>query len=91
MAGNIAVVRQELAKLSGVSRSWFEWTYEGSFAEGHWAKTLVVETNFDTDPNSSGFSQVGLEQIQHVIKEALANKTTMTVSLVRIVPVRPTS
>jgi hypothetical protein len=47
----VAVVRRALARVPGVSRTWFEWTLEGDKQ----TKTLVVEVSFDTDPNSTKF------------------------------------
>jgi hypothetical protein len=46
-----AVVRQHIQKIAGVTRTWFEWTWEDST----WVKTLVVEVEFDTDPNEYEF------------------------------------
>jgi hypothetical protein len=51
MRPGIAAVRQHLEKIDGVSRTWFEWTLNGS----EQLKTLVVEVDFDTDPNSPQF------------------------------------
>ncbi len=48
MRGNIAIVREALSKLPNVSRTWFEWSWEDAM----WVKTLVIEVEFDTDPNS---------------------------------------
>lgn len=78
--GNVAGVRQELSKISYVSRTWLEWTLE----ETNWLKTLVIEVNFDTDPNSSKF--LGMEEIERVVRDTLENKTTMTVHYIRVVP-----
>ena len=47
MRGNIAIVREALSKLTNVSRTWFEWSWEVAM----WVKTLVIEVEFDTDPN----------------------------------------
>jgi hypothetical protein len=79
----VSIVRRALAQLSGVvSRTWFEWTIEGS----HQVKTLVVEVIFDTDPSSSGFDPVALERIERVARETLTDRTTMIVSRLKIVP-----
>ena len=76
-----AKVRQELEKLPYVTRTWFEWTQEGKTM----LKTLVVEVNFDTDPNSEAHSANDLEEIPRVVLKA---QTTMVVSHLRIVPKR---
>jgi hypothetical protein len=78
-----AIVRQHLEKIDGVSRTWFEWTYDG---EGGKIKTLVVEVNFDTDPNSPAFRENVLNAIEETAKGVLTNDTTMVVSFLRIVP-----
>jgi hypothetical protein len=78
----IAVVRQAVEKVAGVSKTWFEWTME----KGDFLKTLVVEVSFDTDPNSEGYNQSAIEEIGRVTKDALANQTTMVVSYLRIIP-----
>ena len=82
MDTTIAVVRQAVEKVAGVSKTWFEWTME----EDDFLETLVVEVSFDTDPNSPGFDRSAIEEIGRVVKDALANKTTMGVSCVRIIP-----
>jgi hypothetical protein len=43
---DIAIVRQHVEKIAGVSRAWLEWSFENST----WTKTLGVEVEFDTDP-----------------------------------------
>ena len=48
---DIAIVRQHVARIDGVARTWLEWDWEGDGL----VKTLVVEVGFDTDPNSPGF------------------------------------
>jgi hypothetical protein len=82
---DIAVVRQHVARISGVSQTWFEWTYEDS----NWLKTLVVEVDFDTDPNSTEFRQSVLDAIASTTKGVLAEETTMMVSYLKIVPKLP--
>lgn len=79
---DIAAVRQHVEKIDGVSKTWFEWTNE----DGSWLKTLVVEVDFDTDPNAVGFRSGVLEDIQETTLDALNNKTTMVVSYLKIVP-----
>jgi hypothetical protein len=45
-----ALVRELVERIDGVSRTWFELEIEGSSRK----KTLVVEVNFDLDPNRPG-------------------------------------
>ena len=54
MKKDIASVRQHIEKIAGVSRTWFEWSLENST----WSKTLVVEVEFATDPNTFGLQNV---------------------------------
>jgi hypothetical protein len=77
-----AVVRKELERIEGVTRSWFEWTIE----KGQQLKTLVVEIDCPTDPNMAGFRPGLLDAIEETAKEVLTNGTTMTVSYLRVVP-----
>jgi hypothetical protein len=55
-----AIVRKHLEKIAGVSRTWFEWSFEA----GRRLNTLVVEVTFDTDPNSSEFRGSVLSAIE---------------------------
>lgn len=77
-----AIVRQELAKLPGVTRTWFEWEID---AKGH-SKTLVVEVAFDTDPNNADHDTSALDDIRSTVLDTLQNKTTMIVSRVKVIP-----
>lgn len=49
-------------------------------------KTLVVEVDFDTDPNSSQYRQAVLDAIQETAVTVLQEETTMVVSRLKIVP-----
>lgn len=82
MRSDIAVVRQYLQNISGVSSTWFEW--EG--AKGQLTKTLVVEVDFSTDPNSPSYRQNVMDAIESTVADVLQNETTMVVSRLRIVP-----
>lgn len=86
MGDETAVVRQKVEALEGVSRTWFEW----EIAPGNEGptKTLVVEVDMDTDPNSTAFDSSALDDIRDTIIEALTRHTTMVVSHARIVPKR---
>jgi hypothetical protein len=84
---DIAIVRQHLLRIDGVSRTWFEWSFEDS-EEGPpvAVKTLVVEVDFDTDPNSTGFRQNVLDAIVETTAAVLEGETTMIITNLRIVP-----
>jgi hypothetical protein len=82
MGGNIAIVREALSKLPNVSQTWFEWSWEDAM----WVKTLVIEVEFDTDPNSPAFSQLTLDAIEQTVIGVLDDDRTMTVSYLHIVP-----
>ena len=77
------IVRTHLEKIDGVSRTWFEWSFDSS---GPRLKTLVVEVAFDTDPNATGFRGNVLNAIEETAKSVLTEETTMVVSSLRIVP-----
>ena len=53
-------VRQRMERIDRVSRTWFELDSNG----GEPSKTLVVEVTFDTDPNSPGFLQGVIDEIE---------------------------
>ncbi len=82
MRGDIAIVRESLSKLPNVSGTWFEWSWEDAM----WVKTLVIEVEFDTDPNSPKFSQFTLDAIEKTVIGVLNGDSTMTVSYLQIVP-----
>ncbi|MGD0641784.1 MAG: hypothetical protein ABSC22_13640 [Roseiarcus sp.] len=82
MRGNIAIVREALSRLPNVSRTWFEWSWEDAM----WVKTLVIEVDFDTDPNSKGFNQPVLDAIENTVIGVLTDDTTMIVSYLKVVP-----
>jgi hypothetical protein len=79
-----ARVRQHLERIERVSRTWFEWTAEKSKL----VKTLVVEVDFDTDPNSPRFKGNVLDGIRSTAKDVLKNESSMVVSHLRIIPKR---
>jgi predicted PhzF superfamily epimerase YddE/YHI9 len=76
MSNHKAIVRQDVERISEVSRTWIEWGEQG-------LKTLVVEVTFDTDPNSIDFNPAALDQIE---KAASGATTTMVISHLKIVP-----
>jgi len=80
--GNIAIVREALSRLPNVSRTWFEWSWEDAM----WVKTLVIEVEFDTDPNAKGFNQSALDAIENTAIGVLTDDATLTVSYLKVVP-----
>jgi hypothetical protein len=74
-----AIVRQQIEKIAGVTRTWFEWAWEDSA----WVKTLVVEVEFDTDPNEYEFRRSVLDAIEETARGV---ETTMIMSRLRVVP-----
>ena len=47
---------------------------------------MVVEVDFDTDPNSTEFRLPALNEIEQIAKDTLTHKTTMVISRLRVVP-----
>jgi hypothetical protein len=83
-----ARVRQHLERIDGVSRTWFEWDLEKmpDGGELELVKTLVVEVEFDTDPNNPQWRQNVLHAIRDTAMGMLKDETTMNVSHLKIVP-----
>jgi hypothetical protein len=77
-----SVLRQRVEQIDGVSRAWFEWILEDSTM----AKILVVEVEFDTDPDGPRFRQSVLDAIENTTMELSKNDTTAIVGHLRIVP-----
>ena len=81
--GYKAIVRQHVEKIAGVSRTWFEYNLEDATL----LKTLVVEVEFDTDPNNYlQFRQNVIDAIRDTALAVMKNETTMVVSHFKIVP-----
>ena len=76
-------VRQELAKIPTVARTWFEWDLTRTGNE----RTLVVEVTFDTDPTSTAFDPDALDKIRNMVDLTLALRSTTTITNVRVVPI----
>jgi hypothetical protein len=74
-----AIIRQHIEKIAGVTRTWFEWIWE----DATWVKTLVVEVEFDTDPNEYEFRRSVLDAIEETARGV---ETTMIVSHLKVVP-----
>jgi hypothetical protein len=77
-----AIVRTHIERIDGVSKSWFEHNFQPNI----FAAILVVEVDFPTDPNSTGFRRSVLEEIENTVRDVLDNKTTAVLSGVRVVP-----
>ena len=75
-------VRQRMERIDRVSRTWFELDSNG----GEPSKTLVVEVTFDTDPNSPGFLQGVIDEIEETAVGILKKENSMNVSSLKIVP-----
>jgi hypothetical protein len=75
-----SMVRQKIEKLDGISRTWFEWSWE----DERWVRTLVVEVTQDTDPNVAHVPSM-LDAIWDTYRGA-QEKTTMTVTHLKVVP-----
>ena len=67
-----AIVRRHIERIDGVSRTWFEWDWDHEV--GVFAKTLVVEVNFDTDPNAPSFDQSALDAIGDTARGVLKRR-----------------
>jgi hypothetical protein len=74
-------IRQHLERIDGVSRTWIEWEW----AESDLTKTLVVEVDFDTDPNNPTYRQNVIDAIWDTAR-SVQNDTTMVISALRVVP-----
>ena len=82
MKTGIALVRQRVEEIDGVSATWFEWNLK---IDGH-EKTLVIEVDFNTDPNSSDCRPSVLDAIHNTVIGVLTEETTMVVSGIKVVP-----
>jgi hypothetical protein len=82
VADGKAIVRERVDKIDGVSRAWFGWLSRDSMM----AKTLVVEIEYDTDPNNDRFRQSVIDAIYETVDSVLKDETTMTINHLRIVP-----
>ena len=76
-------LRQDLEKVDGVSATWFEWTLENS----EMIRTLVVEVEFDTDPDAEGFKSDALHAVESLALNTLMD-ASMTTTHLKVVPKR---
>ena len=82
MGQDKAIIRQEIEKISGVTRTWFEWELMN---DGQ-ACCLVIEVDRSTDPNAPDNFIGTLHEIERVTKRTLSAMTTMRINKVRVVP-----
>ena len=77
-------LRRHIERIDGVSRTWLEWVDWGDT----FLKVLVVEVDFETDPNAAGFRQSVINAIKTTSDDVLLNEVTLAIGEVRIVPKR---
>jgi hypothetical protein len=68
--------------IDGVSRTWFEWILHNAMM----VKVLVVEVEFDTDPDNPRFRQNVLDAIEDIVIDVSNNETNVMEGHLRIVP-----
>lgn len=76
-----SIMRRKLEEISDVTRTWFELTLEN----GELSKILVVEIDFDTDPNASADRNGPMDEIRDTYFHML-NNYTMRVDGLKIIP-----
>ena len=76
-----AMVRELVERIEGVVGTHFELEIKG---HNH-KKTLVVEVDFDLDPNSSHFSRAKLESIENTFQTVIREENSEVVSKLKIV------
>ena len=81
MTHDRATVRNQVERIDGVTKAWFEWVYE----EGEAIRELVAEVNFDTDPDSLHFRQGVIDAVVKAAAGAVEDEM-LEVVRVRIVP-----
>ncbi len=79
-----AFVRQQVEKIAGVRRTWFEWN---SHPDNIMQKTLVVEVDFSTDPGEDSHQLNTIEAIERTAQEAIA-RDILHVTALKIIPAR---
>lgn len=90
---NKTSIRQRVEAIKGVVRTWFEWRS----AERSDAKLLVVEVDFDTDPNAPSYREETIaaigETYEEVLQEGLhlEDDHPVLIAGIRIVPARTES
>jgi hypothetical protein len=76
-----AMVRELVESIDGVTRTWFELEIEGKSRK----KTLVVEVNFDLDPNSTHFLRAACDKIEETVATVLREENGDVVAKLKIV------
>jgi hypothetical protein len=79
-----AMVRHHVERIAGVSRTWFE--YEWGPGQDVIELTLVVEVDFDTDPNSKSFQRNVINAIYDTVTGVLKHDTAAILTRLRIIP-----
>jgi hypothetical protein len=82
MDHNKAIVRSHIERIDGVTRTWFEHVHKAD----HFERILIVEVDFNTDPNDADFRSNVLDAILDTAQTVLQEDTTMVVSGLRVVP-----
>ncbi len=81
MSEDKAMVRELVERIDGVTRTWFELEIEGNSRK----KTLVVEVNFELDPNSARFLRAACDEIEDTVATVLREENGDVVSKLKIV------
>lgn len=81
MSQDKAMVRDYVERLEGVSKTHFELDIKGATRN----KTLVVEVDFDLDPNSSGYSRAKIDAIADAFATMMREDNAEVVSKLKIV------
>jgi hypothetical protein len=82
MTDGKAVVRDRVEHIDGVSRTWFEWILHNAMM----VKVLVVEVDFDTDPDNPRFRKNVLDAIEDIVIDVSKNEMNVMEGHLRIVP-----
>ena len=78
----VRFVLERLARTAGVSRTWIEWESE----KGRLTKTLVVEVDFETDPDQPSFNAKSMRLIADATIAALAEQPPKLIGRLKLVP-----
>jgi hypothetical protein len=82
MTDGKSTIRDRVEKTDGVSRTWFEWVLHNAMM----VRVLVVEVEFDTDPDNPRFRQSVLDAIEDIIIDESKNETISIEGHLKIVP-----
>jgi hypothetical protein len=78
------ILRTHVERIDGVSETWLEWVDWGD----KFLKVLVVEVDFDTDPNAAGFRQSVINAIKSTTDDVVENEVGLAIGQLRITPKR---